>query len=185
MKEALRVGPGQLLVDVKACGVNYLDVYQRSGRYNLTLPYTPGFEGVGRVRQVGEPSGSVAGGFELGQRIAWINAFGSYASQVVVPTAQAIPLPDEFTTLQALMFQGLTAEYLVSEYRDIHPGDQVLVHSAAGGVGSKSFSDCYRPDDGHTRHDRWPGERRRKNVRRLRILDSGRHYFCRDWSRLE
>jgi NADPH:quinone reductase len=129
------VGPGELLVDVEACGINYLDVYQRNGRYNLTLPYTPGFEGVGRVRQIGDVSGSVASRFEVGQRVAWINAIGSYASQVVVPTAQAIPVPDEFTTLQALMFQSLTAEYLVSEYRDIHPGDRVLVHSAAGGVG--------------------------------------------------
>jgi NADPH2:quinone reductase len=120
-----------LLVDVAACGVNYLDVYQRSGRYKLPLPYTPGFEGVGRVRQIGEG----AGGFTVGQRVAWINALGSYASQVVVPAAQAIAVPDQFTTAQALLFQSLTAQYLVTEYRDVRPGDRVLVHSAAGGVG--------------------------------------------------
>src|SRR3954453_17287653 len=88
--EAPRVGPGQLLIDVEACGINYLDVYQRSGRYRLPLPYTPGFEGVGRIRQVGEGTGAASGGFAVGQRVAWINALGSYASQVVVPAAQAI-----------------------------------------------------------------------------------------------
>ncbi len=129
--EAPPVEPGQLLVDVEACGINYLDVYQRSGRYKLPLPYTPGFEGVGRVRQIGEG----AGGFKAGQRVAWINALGSYASQVVVPAVQAIAVPDQFTTAQALMFQSLTAQYLVTEYRDIRAEDRVLVHSSAGGVG--------------------------------------------------
>jgi NADPH2:quinone reductase len=126
------VQSGELLVDVEACGINYLDVYQRTGRYKRPLPYTPGFEGVGRIRKAGEGS---PGGFDAGQRVAWINAVGSYASQVVVLAAQAIPVPDSFTTTQALMFQSLTAQYLVSEYRDVRPGDRVLVHSAAGGVG--------------------------------------------------
>ena len=106
-------------------------MYQRSGRYKLPLPYTPGFEGVGRVRQ----AGAGVSGFAVGDRVAWINALGSYASQVIVPAAQAISVPDQFTTTQALMFQSLTAQYLVTEYRDVQPGDRVLVHSAAGGVG--------------------------------------------------
>jgi NADPH2:quinone reductase len=76
-----------LLVDVEAAGINYLDVYQRSGRYKLPLPYTPGFEGVGRVRQVG----AGVSGFEVGQRVAWINALGSYASQVVVQAGSKMP----------------------------------------------------------------------------------------------
>jgi len=125
------VGPEQLLVDVEACGINYLDIYQRSGTYKVPLPYIPGFEGVGRIRQVGE----AAGVFKAGQRIGWINVPGSYASQIVIPAAQAIPVPDQFTTAQALMFQSLTAQFLVSEYRDIRLKDRVLVHSAAGGVG--------------------------------------------------
>jgi len=67
--------------------------------------------------------------------VAWINVLGSYASQVVVPAAQAIPIPDSLTTAQALMFQSLTAQYLVTDYRDVRLGNRVLVHSAAGGVG--------------------------------------------------
>jgi NADPH2:quinone reductase len=131
--EAPRVEPGQLLVDVEASGINYLDVYQRSGRYKLPLPYTPGLEGVGRVREVS--INGTSGGVGVGQRVAWINVLGSYASQVIVPAAQAIPVPDHLATAQALMFQSLTAQYLVTEYRDVRPGDRVLVHSAAGGVG--------------------------------------------------
>jgi NADPH2:quinone reductase len=133
--EAPRVGPGQLLVEVEACGVNYIDVYQRSGIYKVPLPFTPGFEGVGRVREIGEAADAGRGALRVGQRVAWVNVHGSYASQVLVPAAQAIPVPDQFTTAQALLFQGLTAQYLVTEYRDVRPGDRVLVHSAAGGVG--------------------------------------------------
>ena len=73
--------------------------------------------------------------FRSASACQWINALGSYASQVVVPAAQAITVPENFTTAQALMFQSLTAQYLVSEYREVQPGDRVLVHSAAGGVG--------------------------------------------------
>lgn len=82
VREAPEIGPGQLLVDVEASGINYLDVYQRSGEgvHNVPLPFTPGFEGVGRVRQVGEG----AAGFAVGQRVAWINVRGSYASQVAM-----------------------------------------------------------------------------------------------------
>ncbi len=135
--EAPRVGPGQLLVDVEAAGINYLDVYERNGSFKHPLPYTPGYEGVGRVREVGEgvDVDAIPNRFEVGQRVAWINAPGSYASRVVVPVAQAIPAPDSLTTAQALMFQSLTAQFLVTEYRDVRPGDRVLVHSAAGGVG--------------------------------------------------
>jgi NADPH2:quinone reductase len=135
-----RIGRDQLLVDVEACGVNYLDVYQRSGTHKVPLPYTPGFEGVGRICEPGE----AASGFRIGQRIAWINVLGSYASQVAVPTDRAIPVPDQFTATQALMFQGLTAQFLVTEYRDIRPGDRVLVHSAAGGVGRLLVQWCKR-----------------------------------------
>jgi NADPH2:quinone reductase len=104
---------------------------QREGVIKLPLPYTPGLEGVGRVRAVGEH----VHGMTVGQRVAWVNVRGSYASQVLVPAAQAIAVPDSFTTEQALLFQALTAQYLVSEYWEIRPGDRVLVHAAAGGVG--------------------------------------------------
>jgi NADPH2:quinone reductase len=124
-----------VLVDVEAAGVNYIDVYQRKGIYKLPLPFTPGLEGVGRVREVGEAGDENISNLGVGQRVAWINVPGSYASQVVIPAAQVIPIPDSFMAAQALLFQGLTAQYLVSEYREVRNGDRVLVHSAAGGVG--------------------------------------------------
>lgn len=137
LAEAPKVGPGQLLVDVEVCGINYLDVYQRSGEgaHKAALPFTPGLEGVGRVREVGESDDGTLATLKVGQRVAWINVPGSYASHVVVPAALAIPVPDQLTSAQALLFQALTAQYLVTEYRDIRPGERVLVHSAAGGVG--------------------------------------------------
>jgi NADPH2:quinone reductase len=133
--ESPRPGPGQMLVEVEAAGVNYIDVYQRKGIYKLPLPFTPGLEGVGRVRKVGEGGDEAVSNLVVGQRVAWINVLGSYASHLLVPVGQAIPVPDSFTTAQALLFQGLTAQYLVTEYRDVRPGNRVLVHSAAGGVG--------------------------------------------------
>ena len=131
VEEEHRPGPEQVLVDLEAAGVNYIDVMQREGVIKLPLPYTPGLEGVGRVRAVGEG----VHGMAIGQRVAWVIVRGSYASQVLVPAAQAIAVPDSFTTEQALLFQALTAQYLVSEYREIRPGDRVLVHAAADGVG--------------------------------------------------
>ena len=74
-------------------------------------------------------------GIAVGKRVAWVNVPGSYASQVLVPVEQAIAVPDSFATEQALLFQALTAQYLVTEYRNVRPSDRVLVHSAAGGVG--------------------------------------------------
>jgi NADPH:quinone reductase len=124
-------GPGDLLVELGAAGVNYVDVYQRTGVNSLPLPYTPGHEGVGTVLTVG--AGVTA--HKSGDRVAWINILGSYAEQVIVPAGQAIAIPSEFTTEQCLLFQAVTAQYLVSEYRAIRAGDTALVHAAAGGVG--------------------------------------------------
>ena len=121
--DALGPGPGQILVDVEAAGVNYLDVYQRSGTAKVPLPFTPGLEGVGRVRELGEGVAQSFGALSIGQRVAWIDAPGSYADQVLVPAAGAIPVPDAFTTAQSLLFQAITAQYLVSEYRTVRPGD--------------------------------------------------------------
>src|SRR3954469_12527488 len=86
--EAPRPGPGQVLVDVEAAGVNYIDVMQRKGINKLPLPYTPGLEGVGRVAEVGQGGDTSNGALAVGQRVAWINVLGSYADQVVVPAAQ-------------------------------------------------------------------------------------------------
>jgi NADPH2:quinone reductase len=120
-------------VRVEAAGINYLDVYQRSGSVKMPTPttFTPGFEGVGRVLNVGEG----VTGLKAGSRVAWINSFGSYAEQVALPVEQAIMIPESFNVDQAMLFQGITAQYLLAEYRAVRPGDVVLVHAAAGGVG--------------------------------------------------
>jgi len=128
-------GPGEVLVAVEAAGINYLDVYQRKGLRKLPLPFTPGLEGVGRVRELGDDASDVSGAIRVGQRVAWINVPGSYASQIVVPATKTVVVPGSFAVTQALLFQPLTAQYLVTEYRHVQPGDHVLVHSAAGGVG--------------------------------------------------
>lgn len=130
-----RPGPGQVLVDVEAAGVNYLDVYQRNGAAGVALPFTPGLEGVGRIRTLGDGAAVAAAGLSVGQRVAWIDVPGSYADQVLVPAERAIPVPDSFTIPQTLLFQAITAQYLIEEYRAVRSGDRVLVHSAAGGVG--------------------------------------------------
>jgi NADPH2:quinone reductase len=133
-EEQLKPGRAQILVAVEAAGVNYIDVYQRKGggSHPAALPFTPGLEGVGRVRAVGE---GVEDPPRVGQRVAWIDAPGSYAEQLLLPAQRAIPVPDTLTGAQALLFQGLTAQYLATEYRNVQPGDRVLVHAAAGGVG--------------------------------------------------
>jgi NADPH2:quinone reductase len=137
ISEAPRPGPGQILVDVEAAGVNYIDVMQRKGDLPISLPFTLGSEGVGRIREIGEDAlGEIgAATLKIGQRVAWVNVDGSYASQLVFPATRAIPVPDFLTTAQTLLFQALTAQYLANEYREVQPGDRVLVHAAAGGVG--------------------------------------------------
>jgi NADPH:quinone reductase len=131
LERPLVPAPGALLVEVEAAGINYLDVYQRKGLRKLPLPFAPGLEGVGRVTAVGGGKGAIG----AGQRVAWINVPGSYARRLLVPATKAVVVPDSFTAEQALLFQPLTAQYLATEYRQVRPGDRVLVHSAAGGVG--------------------------------------------------
>jgi NADPH2:quinone reductase len=125
--------PGQLLVDVVAAGVNYIDTYQRAGRYPVPTPFVPGLEGAGTVRAVGPDVTGVA----VGDRVAWKDALGSYAEQVLVSVDQAVPvpagIPDDVAA--ALPLQGITAHYLASSTYAVHPGDWVVVHAAAGGVG--------------------------------------------------
>ncbi|MEX3776564.1 quinone oxidoreductase [Pseudomonas sp. MYb118] len=127
-----RPGAGEVLVDVEAAGVNFLDINLRKGLgvHAVSTPFTPGLEGVGRVRKAG---GNVP--FSVGQRVAWVNVPNSYASQIVVPAELIVPVPDSFSVSQSLLFQALTAQYLATEYRSVQPGDRVLVQAAAGGVG--------------------------------------------------
>jgi NADPH:quinone reductase len=124
-------GRNEVLVDVAAAGVNYVDVLQRTGHSEVAKPYTPGLEGVGTITEVGLGVNQL----KVGTRVAWINAIGSYAEQIVLPVEQVIRIPSSFGIGESMLFQGVTAQYLMAEYRDIRPGDVVLVHSAAGGVG--------------------------------------------------
>jgi NADPH2:quinone reductase len=128
-----RPGPGQVLVDATAGGVNYVDTYRRSGIYRDALPFLSGVEGAGRVAAVGE------GVTELrpGDRVGWVAAPGSYAEEVMVDADRAIPLPDNVSDelAAAVLLQGLTAHYLCVSLYPVQPGDAVLVHAAAGGVG--------------------------------------------------
>ncbi|MGH3720446.1 MAG: quinone oxidoreductase family protein [Pseudonocardiaceae bacterium] len=128
-------GPGQLLVEVAAAGVNYIDTYHRSGAYPMPLPFIPGAEGAGTVTAVG-PGGS-DGGFTVGDRVAWATNPGSYAEQAVVPAAQAVPVPQgvDIETAAGTLLQGMTAHYLAVSVHPVQPGETVLVHAAAGGMG--------------------------------------------------
>ena len=118
-------GPGHALVDVEAAGVNYMDVYEREGNgYGRPAPAIPGAEGAGTVAGTGE-------------RVAWMNIPGSYAQRLSAPRENLVPVPDGLSleVAAAAMLQGITADYLVSDSYPVQPGDWVVVHAAAGGVG--------------------------------------------------
>jgi NADPH2:quinone reductase len=126
-------GPGELLVDVAIAGVNFRDIYERRGGYTAPAPLVAGIEGMGTVAALGEG----ATGASVGDRVAWNNAQGSYAEQVVVPAARAVPVPDGIDdgVACAALLQGMTAHYLTASTYPVRPGDEVLVHAAAGGAG--------------------------------------------------
>ena len=124
---------GQLLVDVEAAGVNYRDIYEREGNYGGKPPFIAGVEGAGTIVAMG--NGAV--GFAVGERVGWSSAQGSYAEQVVVDAARAVPIPDGVSSelAAAVLLQGMTAHYLATSTYPVQPGDIALVHAAAGGVG--------------------------------------------------
>jgi NADPH2:quinone reductase len=126
-------GAGQLLVRTVAIGVNYIDVYHRTGLYSTPRPIPLGLEGAGVVEAVGE--GVTAP--RVGQRVAWCQAPGSYATRVLVPAARAIEVPDGIDdhVAAALPLQGMTAHYLCHDTFPLRPGHVALIHAAAGGVG--------------------------------------------------
>ncbi len=128
-----RPGAGEALVRVEAAGVNYMDVYTRTGAYGGEMPLTLGSEGAGVVEAVGEGVTDV----RAGQRVAWASAPGSYATHVVARTDKLVPVPDGMSTRDAAaaMLQGMTAHYLVHATFPLKRGDACLVHAAAGGVG--------------------------------------------------
>jgi NADPH2:quinone reductase len=124
---------GEAVVRVEAAGVNFIDIYQRTGVYKLTLPLTLGLEGAGTVSAVGAGVGDV----RVGDRVAWTSVPGSYAELCAVPADRLIVLPDGVTTRQgaAMMLQGMTAHYLAHSTFKLEPGQTCLVHAGAGGVG--------------------------------------------------
>ena len=126
-------GPGRVLVKVAAAGVNFIDIYHRSGHYPQPVPYVPGVEGAGTVIAAGEG----VTGFAAGDRVAWAAAAGSYAEQVTVDAAQLVPVPAgiDLKAAAAVMLQGLTAHYLCRSTFPVAGGAVTVVHAAAGGVG--------------------------------------------------
>jgi len=126
-------GPGELLVDVTAAGVNYVDIYHRRGLYDATLPFIPGREGAGTVSAVGEG----VEGFGIGDTVGWADVRGSYAERLVMPARRAVPIPDDLDsrTVAAVLLQGLTAHYLATDTFPLRQGSKCLIHAGAGGVG--------------------------------------------------
>jgi NADPH2:quinone reductase len=131
--EAPKPGPGELLVDVSAAGVNFKDVYERTGLYPLPEGSVLGSEGAGHVAALGEG----VTGFSVGDSVAWTDAPGSYAEQVIVPADRAVPVPEgvSIETAAAAMLQGITAQYLTQTTYPIAAGETALIHAAAGGTG--------------------------------------------------
>ncbi len=126
-------GAGEVLVRLEAIGVNYVDIYFRSGLYPVQLPVTTGQEGAGTVTRLGSGVTDV----RVGDRVAFQGTNGAYADYIAVPAARVVPVPDGVTTRQAaaILLQGMTAHYLAFSTYPLQRGDWCIVHAAAGGVG--------------------------------------------------
>jgi NADPH2:quinone reductase len=126
-------GQGQVLLRIEAVGVNFLEIYQRTGLQKVTPPFVPGTEAAGTVESVG----SGISRLKPGDRVATVNALGAYGELALVPAERAVPLPAAITTRQgaAAMLQGLTAHYLTTSTYPLAKGNTCLVHAAAGGLG--------------------------------------------------
>ncbi|WP_395653566.1 quinone oxidoreductase family protein [Phycicoccus elongatus] len=126
-------GEGEVLVEVAASGVNFIDVYQREGVYPLATPFTLGMEGAGRVLETGPGVEDVA----VGDIVAWAMTIGSAASYAVLPARVVVPVPEgvDPVVAAAAMLQGMTAQFLTTDTYPVRPGTVALVHAAAGGVG--------------------------------------------------
>ena len=126
-------GEGEALVKIGASGINYIDVYYRTGQYPAQPPFTAGQEAAGIVESVGDGVEGIA----AGDQVAYEGVLGSYAEYAVVPAHKLVPLPDgvNIHTAAAVLLQGMTAHYLTRDTYKIGPGDTALIHAAAGGVG--------------------------------------------------
>ena len=127
-------GPGEVVVHHAAVGLNYIDVYFRTGLYKApSMPLTIGMEGAGTVTAVGTGVREIA----VGDRVAYAGAIGAYATERALPADKLVKLPAaiDFKTGAAMMLQGMTAQYLVRRTHKVQPGETIVVHAAAGGVG--------------------------------------------------
>ena len=126
-------GRGQVRLKQEAVGLNYIDVYHRTGLYPQPLPFTPGVEGAGIVESVGDGVTSV----KPGDRVAYAGPIGGYAEQRLIDADRLVKIPDSIPTETAasMMLQGMTAHMLLRRVYDVKAGDMILVHAAAGGVG--------------------------------------------------
>src|ERR1041384_7270164 len=125
--------PNEALVQIKATGVNFIDVYFREGRYPAQLPFINGQEAAGVVVETGSEVTNV----QVGDRVAYASALGSYAEYAAVPADRLVKIPDEldFEQAAAAMLQGMTAHYLLHSTYPLKQGETALIHAAAGGVG--------------------------------------------------
>jgi len=141
-KDTPRLKPHEVLVKLHAIGVNYIDIYHRTGLYPQMLPFTPGVEGAGIVEEVGEACKL----FRKGDRVAYYAGgnLGAYAEYHAVPEELLVALPDAVSMEQAaaVMLQGMTAHYLVHSTYSLKPGETALIHAAAGGVGIAAGATC-------------------------------------------
>lgn len=126
-------GPGELLVDLVAAGLNYIDTYHRGGLYPMPLPFSPGVEGAGTVAATGDG----VDGITVGDQVGWTGVLGSYAEKLIVPADRAVMVPDgiEASMAAAVLLQGMTAHFLATSTFPLEPGHRCLVHAGAGGVG--------------------------------------------------
>jgi len=126
--------PGEVLVEVAAAGVNFIDIQQRAGRYPVSTPFTAGNEGAGTVRAVGDGVTEP----RVGDRVGWALAPGSYAELALVRAERTVPVPAGVSDEQAaaVLLQGMTAHYLTHSTHPVGAGEMVLVHAAAGGTGA-------------------------------------------------
>jgi NADPH:quinone reductase len=126
--------PGEVKIRQSAVGLNFIDVYMRTGLYPIqTFPFTLGMEGCGTIEALGEG----VEGFSVGERIAYPMNPGAYAEERVIPAARIVSVPDSISDNEAaaMMLKGMTAQYLLRRTYPVQPGDNILVYAAAGGVG--------------------------------------------------
>ena len=124
---------GEVRVQIHAAGMNFIDIYQRRGTYQVPLPFTPGREAAGIVEAVGPG----VTGVKPGDRVAYTYGLGAYAEASIIHSDHLIPLPDQLSFEQGAAFplQGMTAQYLLHEFHKIEAGETILIHAAAGGMG--------------------------------------------------